>query len=237
MREIEANAGLNVDIGIKCEEYNMSRAYIAIIVFLLGNNCSSKLVATGQQDYLMEESAVYRAYIDNYYLKFPFPKDSFDDTPFTMVVISDHTSGFMIPLSYKPEIEKLSPRPSDDTIKSFLEKNDGLYPQKQLSEQTLKTVGRYPINRHIKLAIRHVLISDREREEIFKDGRWSEFFRRYPGSRGIVYLSRVGFNVDMTEALLYFSHSYYDNAEGLLIYLKGIEGNWRQVAERRVWIS
>jgi hypothetical protein len=35
---------------------------------------------------------------------------------------------------------------------------------------------------------------------------WGEYYRRLPGSQGVLTLSRVGFNADRTQALFYFSN-------------------------------
>jgi hypothetical protein len=93
----------------------------------------------------MEEAAVYRACVDDFYLKLSFGDLRFEGKPFNVIVISDKTSGFNIPFSYSEVIPKLSPKPDKATIRSFLKRNDGEYPESQLNEKTLRVVGRYPI--------------------------------------------------------------------------------------------
>ena len=132
----------------------------------------------------------------------------------------------------------LSRAASRGTIKSFLQRNDGNYPESQLTEKTLRVIGRYPINPYIKFKLPHTLITDTEIDQIFSNGGWREFYRRYPNSRGIVYLSRVGFNSNETQALLYFAHQYTEAAgEGFLVLLKKTQGEWKQIAQTDVWIS
>ena len=116
----------------------------------------------------LEEAAVYRACINDFYLKRSFSDSCFEGKPFNVIVVSDKTSGFIVPFSYHKVISELSPKPDKTTISSFLVRNDGEYAESQLNENTLTMVGRYPLNRHIHFRIPHVLIADSEIERIFK---------------------------------------------------------------------
>jgi hypothetical protein len=185
-----------------------------------------------------EEAAVYRAYIDTDYASRNFLDSQFVNRPFNVIVISDRTSGFVVPFSYQKSIAKLSPKPDKETVENFLDRNDGKYPESKLTERTLRVIGRYPLNPHIKFGLPHALISDGEIDQIFSNGKWGEFFRRYPNSRGLVWLSRVGFNKSKTQALLYFAHQYTEAAgEGFLILLAKTASGWKKTAEVLVWIS
>jgi hypothetical protein len=189
-----------------------------------------------------EEAAVYRACIQNYVNKAKaFSDYIFKGKPFSVIVVSEKTSGFIIPMSYQKSISDLSPKPEKTTIRNFLKRNDGEYPRSQLDEKALMVIGRYPINPHIGFTLPHVLLSDQERDQIFKDspdGGWNDFFRRYPTSRGIVFLSRVGFNRNMTQALLYFTFAYGSGAaEGYLILFDKQANQWKEIARTLVWIS
>jgi|WetSurMetagenome_2_1015567.scaffolds.fasta_scaffold85934_3 hypothetical protein len=185
-----------------------------------------------------EEASVYNAYINKYYIPRRFVESRFENKPFTEIVVSDHTSGFVIPFSYQKKVEELSIKPEEETVKSFLARNDGYYPQTGLTNETLRVVGRYPLNPYIAFKLPHTLISDAEMDRIFERGRWEEFYNKYPNSRGIIYLSRVGFNHDLTQALLYVVLEYADGGGGgwLVLLAKSSDG-WEQVANVSVWIS
>lgn len=189
----------------------------------------------------IEEAAVYRACVNDFYLKRSFSDSRFEGKPFNVIVVSDKTSGFIVPFSYHDVISKLSPKPDKTVISSFIERNDGEYAESQLNEKTLKIVGRYPLNRHINFRIPHVLVTDQEIERIFKgqvDDGWNEFFQQYPTSRGLVWFSRVGFNRRMTQALLYFTFECSPgDAEGYLILFDKQAGGWKESACTLVWIS
>lgn len=85
-----------------------------------------------------------------------------------------------------------------------------------------------------------VLIGDAEIDELFGgeiDG-WETFYARYPGSQGIMGLSRVGFSADGTQALLYLGNQWHWLAgRGYVWLLSRVGGGW--VVERGVmiWIS
>jgi hypothetical protein len=87
----------------------------------------------------------------------------------------------------------------------------------------------------------YVLITDQEIDQIFKGqggARWDEFYRRCPTSRGVVFLSRVGFNRNIAQALLYFTFEYgSEAAEGYLILFDKQSGRWKESALTLVWIS
>jgi len=186
-----------------------------------------------------EEAAVYRDYIGRHYINRKFVDGRFTEKPFSLIVVSQLTAGFHHPFSYQDIIGGLTPMPDEKTVKDFLNRNDGYVPKSSLTEEAIKVVGRYPLNRYISFSIPHALISDKDIDEIFnRGGRWDEFYRRYPTSRGIVWLSRVGFNQNMSEALLYFGHQYAEAAgEGFLVLLRKSDGEWREVSDVAVWVS
>ena len=54
----------------------------------------------------------------------------------------------------------------------------------------------------------------------------------YPGGRRPLYLSRVGYNEDRTEALF-----CADARGGMLFYLRKEHGTWRLVGTQEIWVS
>jgi hypothetical protein len=186
-----------------------------------------------------EEAAVYADYIDGYYITRQFVDDRFKGRPFSLIVINGLTAGFHHPFSYQEFLAQFKTKLDKVTISEFLRRNDGYFPKSSLTEEKLKAVGRYPINPFLKFSLPHTLISTAEMKEIFDaDGRWEEFYRRYPSCRGIVWLSRVGFNKNKSESLLYFGHQYDEAAgDGRLILLRKADGKWKGVEQVTVWIS
>lgn len=185
-----------------------------------------------------EEIAVYRAYLNAVYIKRHFSDARFADKPFDLIVIDDQTAGFPQPFPYKGKIEQLKPRPDESTTQSFLTRNDANRPKSSSTKDDHQTNGRYPLSSRLKFDLSHVLIAQGEFKKILTAGGWDEFYRRFPGSRGMIWFSRVGFNKDRTQALFYFGNQYTDYAgEGYLILMAKADGTWREVTRVTVWIS
>lgn len=70
------------------------------------------------------------------------------------------------------------------------------------------------------------------------DGWWEEFYRVFPGSRGLVQFTAPVFSADGKRALVYVSHSCGGLCgTGWLVLLSRDAGGW-QIADRRMlWIS
>ena len=72
------------------------------------------------------------------------------------------------------------------------------------------------LERLLDLDTRYMLISKEELNYFFSahGGRWEAFNERYPNSQGVAAVSRVGFNPEMNQALVYRSNSYADTGGG-----------------------
>ncbi len=204
------------------------RSLIIVILAISSVRCESF--------HAREEAEVYRAYINGVYLKRPFSDSRFAHKPFAKVVICDLTPGISFP--YQEIISQMSIKPDGDTVESFLSRNGGNHPKSSDTGKVGNKVGRYPINREMKFDLPHVLISNKEIDRILNHGGWDDFYERYPDCRGIVWLSRVGFNSNRSQALLYFGNQYTEYAgEGYLILLTKMNGAWKVAAQVTVWIS
>jgi hypothetical protein len=85
-----------------------------------------------------------------------------------------------------------------------------------------------------------VLLSQDEWTSMFNAGGWEELYRRYPGARGILTLSRVGFNAKRDRAFLYAgSASGPRSGAGYFVLLEKSKasGTWYIVKHIPLWIS
>src|SRR4029077_16652431 len=65
------------------------------------------------------------------------------------------------------------------------------------------------------LPARYQLVPQTEIDAIFKDrGWWPDYYKKYPGSRGWLVLSRVGFSPDGKEGLFYVVNTCGDLCGG-----------------------
>jgi hypothetical protein len=94
------------------------------------------------------------------------------------------------------------------------------------------------IKAELRLKVRYKLISDEEIDNIFRKGGagWTEFHAKFPGSKGLVTLSRVGFNPDRTEALVHVSIGCdWNCGDSQLVFLRKDKDQWK--VEARVVTS
>jgi len=64
------------------------------------------------------------------------------------------------------------------------------------------------LRRSFHLPIDYELVDSSEISSIFDNGgEWPDYYRKYPGSQGVMTLSRVGFSADGKQALFYASNA------------------------------
>lgn len=68
---------------------------------------------------------------------------------------------------------------------------------------------------------------------------WDDFYRTFPGSRGLLEFTAPAFSPDGSHALIYVSHSCGGLCgTGFLIYLsRGSDGHWQMTKRSMLWIS
>jgi hypothetical protein len=133
-----------------------------------------------------EEYAVYAAVIKY---------NDRDDNPDRIFVIEEQPSPWITPSDaekseFYDEMRKSSSALQAETVEDLRAKN----------KESFKFTRNFNISRQ------YALISDAEIESIFKGGvgdGWKRFNEKYPKSNGISTFSRVGFNADKTQALVY----------------------------------
>ena len=83
------------------------------------------------------------------------------------------------------------------------------------------------------------LISEGEKNKLFQKGDgWKRFYATYPESQGILDVSRVGFNGDRTQALVYAGNqSHWLAGAGFYVLLEKKDGKWEIAAKDGCWIS
>ena len=121
----------------------------------------------------------------------------------------------------------------------------------ELSESVLgdfakKNKTASPIERRFKFTVKYALISDEELDSFFKDGfpgegferSWKQFYTKYPGSPGYIWLSRVGFDKGKGEALVYVG-SMCEQLCGGGAYVRLVkrDGGWEVEQSATIWVS
>ncbi|HEY9283446.1 MAG TPA: hypothetical protein VIP46_08330 [Pyrinomonadaceae bacterium] len=172
----------------------------------------------GVADRAAEESAVYAAAIAKL---FAGNKVAFDtQDPVELLVIKERAA------------------------KDFTRRHEDVWDRKFFDESPealsdFREQNREPgtINKSLRLPIKHLLLGEADFELAMRDG-WEGFFKRHPKSGGWVALSRVGFNREMTQALVYFEHGCGGLCgSGIYLLLEKGEAGWKVAKVLRAWIS
>lgn len=94
------------------------------------------------------------------------------------------------------------------------------------SEEESKVLHSAPISRADKDYVEKVRSS------------WHQFYEEYPGAQGILTISRVGFNSDKSEAMVYIANNAsLMLGSGELFFLTRKNGPWEIQAEQMIWFS
>lgn len=104
-------------------------------------------------------------------------------------------------------------------------------------DYTNKNAKAYKLDNKFSIPQTVILISDKELNELNAID-WSAFHEKYPNSSGVIQISRVGFNSNQTQAILYFDY-HYDmlSGEGYLFLLTKDEGKWIVKEKVNLWVS
>jgi hypothetical protein len=156
-----------------------------------------------------EEYAVYSALIN---------ENTSDENINRVLVIKD------LPTVWVGSLDEEKNTFYDDLLKS-----SSLLLAETVDDLRAKNKEAHAFTRSFDIKRRYVLVS----------GWWEEFYRRYPESRGFATFSRVGFNDDKTQALVYQAYSCGGLCGGggyvLLVKVNGVWANKGTVGP--VWVS
>ncbi len=160
---------------------------------------------TSNLDPDMEEIAVYNALLAS-----QFPGDNIDQ-----VLIIDHTrvnQTSLLEMDLTRFQESASPAP--ELISSFKERNQQPYPLKPVLDFGLE----------YQLLTQEEVDNLRPLDEV---SGWKLFYEKYPNSVGFIYLSRIGFSADFSQALVYMSQYHYDQPiRGGYYLMTRQDGGW-----------
>ena len=171
---------------------------------------------TPQPDLETETYRVYSALIETRYLNAYVQR----------IVIQDETSLFISDdLDMRLKDIKQAFKLKQDTLNDFKDQN-----------QTPE-----PLKNAFNLSVEINLVSQEEFQKIFNDPQkdgWKTFYEKYPNSQGRMELSGIGFNINITQALVYAGNMSYALAgAGYFYLLENQDGTWVVVNETMVWIS
>jgi hypothetical protein len=96
------------------------------------------------------------------------------------------------------------------------------------------------LRRSLHPSMDYQLVSSAQLEPIFcyHCGFWPAYYKKFPGSQGLLTFSRIGFSVDGTQAFFYYSN----RCEGLCgtgeyVIMERHDGHWAIQQEIEMWVS
>ena len=140
------------------------------------------------------------------------------------IVISD-TTDIHVLQNVQDQIDGNLPGLAKETLAAFLEIN------KQ----------EYPLEDHFQPGDHVVLLSQSDRNSLFDQNleeSWQRFNQKYAGSQGLLTFSRVGFNSQKTQALVYFGNQKGSvDGAGYVVLLAYENDTWVVKKGLMLWIS
>lgn len=112
--------------------------------------------------------------------------------------------------------------------------------EKTVANFRVRNEAAYPVPADMDLGLPYVLLTREAMNQIFdiNTSGWDTFYTRYPNSPGITTVSRIGFNADFTQALVYIgTQSHWLAGAGYYVLLEKVDGAWKVNQQVMTWIS
>ena len=129
--------------------------------------------------------------------------------------------------------------PAGERMLSYLRENLEGLDEETLNDFLAKNREHHPIEPDLNPGGRLVCVGDEEFEHIFRDkDGWARFRREFPDSDGTLRFSRVGFDRDVTQAMLYTGQQFDWNvgSGGFRLFSK-LDGEWTEAGRAGSWLS
>ena len=108
-----------------------------------------------------------------------------------------------------------------------------------LSDFATKNARQHNVDTVFALGPRFVAVTDEELRRLLASGGWPGLAKKHPGTKGIIHWSRVGFDRNANEALIYFGHrrAARSGSGWFRLFRRKPDGSWSQEHVVRAWIS
>ena len=202
-------------------------ASVAVVVVVACSAVLSPVDAAFKSEVEAEEYAVYSAALDDMFAGRRVTPDI--RAGIMTLVIQEHTvrESFrtLAEPNHRGQLRLRVPSVSEATIDDHVAKN--------------KKNSR--LKRRFNMKLDYTFIKKNDLDRFFKDDLirgWEEFDQKFPNSGGFVGLSRVGFNSDKSQALVYVEHGcgIVCGSGNYILLRKGVAG-WEVVGKHQPWIS
>jgi hypothetical protein len=86
--------------------------------------------------------------------------------------------------------------------RSFLEKQFLTISKETIDDYVAKNAKSYQLTESFDFGLKYILVS-KEKTDLILKGRWREFYKQFPNSRGFITVSRVGLDSSGKQAVVY----------------------------------
>jgi hypothetical protein len=131
------------------------------------------------------------------------------------------------------------PIPWMETSKSLLKRAPTLQ-QATIDAFRKANAQQVSLHRSFHSSLDYDLVDESQLEPIFKKGGgwWDAYYKQFPRAQGILTFSRVGFNSDGTQALLYYNNTCGGLCgAGEYVIMVKRDGRWSIATEIEMWVS
>ena len=127
----------------------------------------------------------------------------------------------------------------EERARSYMRENFEGLSEETLTDFLVKNREQHPVEPDFNPEGRLICLGDEEFQHVFRDGGgWERFRRTFPESDGTLRFSRVGFNRDVTQALIYAGQQFdwQIGSGGYWLFSKsGV--TWTESDRLGTWIS
>ena len=126
-----------------------------------------------------------------------------------------------------------------NTLSSVARQIPGGVAQETLADFQANNKQSHRLSNSFNLKADYVLVSREELAPLFRNGSdWTAFYAKYPGSQGAMTLSRVGFNPEKNQALVYVGNQRGGKSGAGHYFLLAKQGaDWIVQHQVEVWLS
>ena len=143
-----------------------------------------------------------------------------ETTSFVMVEDNSLEPEWKHPTAFHKMLKETMPDAESQTLDNYLLRNE--------TPELLKVWN---------LDVKHVLVTRSDLPDSLGDF-WGEFAKKFPNSAGLISFSKVGFNNQHDQALVYVGLSCgWLCGEGKYVLLKKVNGKWAIQKEQSLWVS
>ncbi len=142
-------------------------------------------------------------------------------------------------LSIKPDIGRIVIAEATEPYTGQLSQAKQIFGKELIFDFLAKNARSYRLRNRFSLDVVCVVLSSKEAKELSKNGDyWNNFHEKYPRSQGVTAFSRVGFNANRTEALLYIgTQSDWLAGRGYYVQLSRQNEQWTIKKKLDLWVS